>query len=55
MEAMRCLKHRISDGIYRQLIADQQLLAHRADAPEQAPAHTRRRRNRPLDNRGEPE
>ena len=24
MEAMRCLKRRISDSIYRQLIADQQ-------------------------------
>ena len=32
MEAMRCLKRRISDAVYRQLVAD----AHRADQPSEA-------------------
>ena len=100
-EAMRCLKRRISDAVYRQLLADAKTVhaagsdagpgGHRgatlhssaagshphtgtSDQPlpgpaqptlpatkphanpcaASAPAHTRRRRNRALDNRGEP-
>jgi hypothetical protein len=34
MEAMRCLKRRISDAMYRQLLADARAAAHIADIEE---------------------
>ena len=34
MEAMRCLKRRISDAVYRQLVADANPAEHERDTPD---------------------